>query len=78
MWPGVVAAGPLALVAVVAGWVDVRVQSNRGEFTRGLQPLPYGATIVFDGASAQCAALAFTTGGTACTLACAGTTVACR
>jgi hypothetical protein len=29
------------------GRIDVAVQSNRGEFTRG--PVPYAATIVLDG-----------------------------
>jgi uncharacterized delta-60 repeat protein len=55
------------------GRIDVAVQSNRGEFTRGLRPVPYAATIVLDGAALQCVHLSFGP----CPVVRGGTTVSC-
>jgi uncharacterized delta-60 repeat protein len=60
-----------------SGFLDVQVQSSRGEFTRGLRPLPYAATIVLDGLALQCLELDLFTPDT-CLLVRGGTTVSCR
>jgi uncharacterized delta-60 repeat protein len=57
--------------------IAVEVRSNRGEFTRGLRPVPYAADIVFDGLAAQCVHLGLFTDAT-CPLVRGGTTVSCR
>jgi hypothetical protein len=57
--------------------IAVEVRSNRGEFTRGLRPLPYAADIVFDGLALQCVHLGIFAPAT-CPLIRAGTTVSCR
>jgi hypothetical protein len=57
--------------------VDVQVRSNRGQFTRGLRPRPYAATVVLDGLALQCIDLHGFTEAT-CPLVSGGTTVSCR
>ena len=57
--------------------VDVEVLSNRGEFTRGVRPVPYAATIVLDGLALQCIEMRIFTDGT-WPLVRGGTTVSCR